>query len=153
VRGDIALFLGPVLVIGGVVAVVVFIVGNRGGSSICDRPVVPLGSSEISQLAFQAEDAGLTRVIEAASAGDAMAAKEAFSYADGGEVHNFTHYVDAPLREVDEELAKELCEAVTKIEEDFLFYRPADRVTIEATRIRELMRDAAEALGYTRPGG
>ena len=33
------------------------------------------------------------------------------------------------------------------------FDRRADRIAGQATRIRELLRDAAEALGYARPGG
>lgn len=151
-RADIALFLGVVLIIaGGVVAAVILLVPSGGGSGVCDRPLAPLGDGEISQIAFQAEEVGLTNVIEAASAGNVDAAEQAFSYTDNGAVHNFTHNVDGPLREVDEELAKELCEAVRDIEEEFLDRR-ADRVAIEATRIRELVRDAAEALGYARPG-
>jgi hypothetical protein len=155
-RRDIAMYLGALFVITGVVVVAVIIFvpsGGGGGSSVCDRPLPALGSSEMSQLAFQTEDAGLSKVIEAASAGDANAAEKAFLYDNKGEVHNFTHNVDPPLRRVNEELAKELCKAVTQIEEEFLVDRRADRIASQATRVRELIRDAAEALGYDRPGG
>jgi hypothetical protein len=150
VRGDIALFLGLVAVIGGgiVLAVVFLFGGGDGGSSACDSPLPPLGESEVSQLGFQTEEVGLTKVIEAATVGNLEAAESAFF----GDVHNFTHNVDAPLREVDEQLAKQICEVVVDIEEELAFNRNVSAVAADATRIRELLRDAAEALGFARPG-
>ncbi len=149
-RGDIVLFLGLVTVVGGgiIVAVVLFF-GGGGGGNPCDNPLAPLGDSEISQMGFQAEDAGLARVVQAATAGNLEAAESAFF----GDVHNFTHNVDAPLREVDEELAIELCEEITEIEEELAFGRRLSFIAGQATRIRELLQDAAEALGFARPGG
>jgi len=150
-RGDILLFLGLVIVIGGgVIAAVILLWGSGGGggSGVCDRPLAPLTDSEISQDAFQAEDDGLTRVIDTASAGDLPATQKTFF----DEVRSFTYDVDQPLREKDEELARELCEAVNSIEEELTVNQRADRVASMATRIRELIRDAAEALGYARPG-
>ena len=148
-RGDIALFLGLVGVI-TVVVVVVFLLmtGGGGGGNPCDDSLVPRGESDISQIGFQAEDVGLTTVIEAATAGDLEAAEEAFF----GDLQDFTHNVDQPVREVDEELAKELCEAVNGLEEELALGR-LERVSVEATRVRGLLRDAAKALGYARPGG
>jgi hypothetical protein len=93
----------------------------------------------------------MARVIQAASVGSLEAAESAFF----GDIHNFTHNVDEPLRQVNEELAKELCEAVIRLEEELppLSAQPsADRIAMEATSIRELLQDAAEALGYARPG-
>ncbi len=149
-RGDIVLFLGLVTVIGGgiVVAAVLFF-GGGGAGSPCDDPLVAIGQSEISQMGFQAEDAGLARVAQAATAGDLETAESAFF----GDVHNFTHNVDAPLREVDEALAKQICERITEIEEELAFGRRVSAIAGQATRIRELLQDAAEALGYARPGG
>ena len=150
-RGDIVLFLGLVMVVGGgiIVAAILFFGGGDGGDSACDDPLPPLGDSDISQLAFQTEDAGLARVAQAATAGDLEAAESAFF----GDVHNFTHDVDAPLREADKELAITLCEEITKIEEELAFGRRISVIAGQATRLRELIRDAAEALGYARPGG
>ncbi len=153
-RGDIALFLGLVAVIGGgITLAVVFIFGegdgDGGGNILCDEPLIPLCESDISQLGFQTEDVGLTRIIQFATAGDLEGAESAFF----GDVHNFTHNVDPAIREVDEELAKALCEAAIDIEEELALDRRADRIAGQATRIRELLRDAAEALGYARPGG
>ncbi|MCH8919472.1 MAG: hypothetical protein IIA23_02055 [Chloroflexi bacterium] len=150
-RGDIVLFLGLVMVIGGgiIVAAILFFGGGGGGDSACDDPLPPLGDSDISQLAFQTEDAGLARVAQAATTGDLEAAESAFF----GDVHNFTHDVDAPLREADKELAITLCEEITKIEEELAFGRRISVIAGQATRLRELIQDAAEALGYARPGG
>ena len=150
-RGDIVLFLGLVMVVGGgiIVAAILFFGGGGGGDSACDDPLPPLGDSDISQLAFQTEDAGLARVAQAATAGDLEAAESAFF----GDVHNFTHDVDAPLREADKELAITLCEEITKIEEELAFGRRISIIAGQATRLRELIQDAAEALGYARPGG
>jgi hypothetical protein len=150
-RGDIALFLGLVAVIGGgiVVAVILFLGGNGGGNSACDNALPPLGRSDISQAGFQAEDAGLAKVIQAASAGNLPAAEDAFY----GDVHGFTHNVDQPLRPIDEEMARDLCETVIHIEEELAIDRRVDVIASDAARIRALLRDAAEALGYARPGG
>ena len=150
-RGDIALFLSLVAVIGGgiVIGVVLLLGGDDGGNSACDNALAPLGTSDISQAGFQAEDVGLTRVIQAATAGNLAAAEEAFY----GDVHNFTHNVDPPWRALDEEAAKDLCETVIHIEEELAIDRRVDVIANDAARIRAYLRDAAEALGYARPGG
>jgi len=140
-----------VAVIGGgiVVAVIFLLGGNGGGNNACDNALPPLGRSDISQAGFQAEDAGLARVIQAASAGNLPAAEDAFF----GDVHNFTHNVDPPLRPIDEEMARDLCETVIHIEEELAIDRRVDVIASDAARIRALLQDAAEALGYVRPGG
>ena len=148
-RSDIVKFLALVTVIGGgIIAAVILVFRDNGGSSVCDQPLPPRGESDISQMGFQAEDAGLASVIDAASAGDLQGAQEAFF----GDVRSFTYGVDQPLREADEGLARELCEAVNDFEEELTVDRRADRVALEATRVRELIREAAAALGYARPG-
>ncbi len=149
-RGDIVLFLGLVTVVGGgiIAAVVLLFGGGGGGGSPCDDPLVALGQSEISQMGFQAEDAGLARVVQAATAGNLEAAESAFF----GDVHNFTHNVDPSIREADEELAKEICERIIEIEEEMAFGRRVSVIAGQATRLRELMQDGAEALGFARPG-
>ena len=152
-RGDIVLFLGLVTVIGGgIIAAVVFLLGGGGGGgSACNDPLPPLADSDISQLGFQTQDIGLTRMAEATSVGNLDSATEVW-YDNDSELHNFTHDVDAPLREADEELAKELCEAVIRFEDELISER-VGRVATEAIRVRDLLRDAAEALGFARPGG
>ena len=137
-------------VIGGgiVIAVILFLGGKGGGNNACNNALPPLGKSDISQAGFQAEDAGLAKVIQAATAANLPAAEDAFF----GDVHNFTHNVDPSLRPLDEELAKDLCESVIHIEEELAIDRRVDVIATDAARIRALLRDAAEALGYVRPG-
>jgi hypothetical protein len=152
-RGDILLFLSLVAVVGGgiIAAVILLFADDEGGGSgisVCDDPLPPRGVSDISESGFQAQDAGLTRVIEAASEGNLEATQDAFF----GEVHDFTRDVDQPLREVDEELAKDLCQVVNRVEEELAVNQRPDEVAAEARRIRGLLRRAAEALGYDRPG-
>ncbi len=152
--GDILKFLGLVTMIGGaLVAGVIFLVGDGGGgSNLCDKPLLPPSESEISQMDIQAGDAGLASVIEAASRGNVEAANEAF-YASNSEIQNFTRDMDQPLREVDEELARDLCEAATELGEEFVADEPeAEAITASAIRLRHLVGDAAETLGYARPG-
>ena len=154
-RRDIALFLGLVTVIGGAVIVAIFLLlgSDGGGSNACANPPPPFGETDISQLRFQAEDAGMAQVIQAASLGNLEASNEAF-YANNSEVHHFIHNIDAGLREVDEELAKELCETVITLEEALFAEEPnLPIIASVAARARDLLRDAAEALGYARPGG
>ena len=135
---------------GGIVVAVIFLLGgNGGGNNACDNALPPLGRSDISQAGFQAEDAGLAKVIQAASAGNLPAAEDAFF----GDVHNFTHNVDPPLRPIDEEMARDLCETVIHIEEELAIDRRVDVIASDAARIRALLQDAAVALGYVRPGG
>ena len=153
-RGDIALFLGLVIVIGGgIVVAVVFALGGDGSevsdTGACDNPLAPLGESDISHTGFQVQDEGLARAAQAASVGNLEAAESAFF----GDVHNFTHNIDQPLREVDQELAKELCEKTIEMEEELAIGRRVSIIAGLAARLRELMRDAAETLGYARPGG
>ena len=153
-RGDIALFLGLVIVIGGAVIVAIFLLfgSDGGGSNACANPQPPLGESDISQLGFHTEDVGMTRVFQAASVGNLEAANDAF-YANNGEIHNFSHNIDAGLREIDEELATELCDSIIKLEDALFAEQPnLARIASEAGRARDLLRDAAEALRFARPG-
>lgn len=69
-----------------------------------------------------------------------------------GGVHNFTHNVDGPVRDKDEDLAKELCEAVIELEEDFASHASSFDTSLDAQRLRDLLREAAQVLGYPPPG-
>ncbi len=135
-----------VLFIGGYFLISQVATGGGGGG--CDKPLAPLGTSNINAESFAEEDTGLGRVLSLLQAGDRAGAEAAFY----GPVHNFTHNVDPPLREVDKAAAKQLCREVLTIEEA-LFNRAPDLELISSVeKIRELIRDAAAALGYPRPG-
>lgn len=115
----------------------------------CDQPLPPIGeSAAVSAEAFQQEDAALGRVISLLERGDVAAAESAFY----GPTHNFMHNVDPVVRQRDEDLAKQLCRAVIELEDDLARRAPPFEVTVKMQRVRDLLRDSAEALGYPRPG-
>lgn len=120
--------------------------GGVGGT--CDEPLAPLDGGEIDAQAFDAEDEALGRVVGMLNLGDREGAEAAFF----GPVHAFTHNVDQPLRERDEDAAKELCEAVLDMENALATNAPSATVAAQIGLVRELLRDAAETLGYPRPG-
>jgi len=120
--------------------------GDDGGT--CDQELPPLGSSEISQSAFDEEDAALTRVISMLNVGDREGAQSAFF----GPAHNFTHNVDPPVRQKDQALARQLCEAIVIVEEGFPLGLASSQLATGMQDVQNLIRDSAEALGYQRPG-
>jgi hypothetical protein len=140
-------------ILGGVVVIAVggFFLGKTvmsgGGGGTCDKALPPLGSSEISEKAFQEEDAALGRILEMLSRGDTKGAESAFF----GPVHNFTHNIDPEVRRQDEDLAKNLCKAVIQLEDSLAFDRGAVKIGLDMQAVRNLLRDSAQALGYTRP--
>ncbi|MEX0683500.1 MAG: hypothetical protein WD904_04310 [Dehalococcoidia bacterium] len=123
-------------------------VSGGGGDDTCDKALVPLGQSEISADAFVTEEAALTRVIDFLNGGDRQAAEAAFF----GPAHNFTHNVDPEVREKDESLARDLCHAVVTLEDDLATNGSNQAIAAEVDRVRLLLRDIAETLGYPRPG-
>ena len=127
---------------------------RRGGGGGCDKALPPLpGAPNVSAEGFQAEDDALAEAIRYLNQGD-LDNTFAIFY---GDVHAFTHNIDAEVRAVDEELAKELCERVIQLEEDYdpppSVQRSVARMAASTTALREHLRDVAEALGFPRPGG
>ncbi len=123
--------------------------GAFGGSEAgaCDEALPPLGTSIVDGEAFAEKDEGLTRVLVFLEQGDRQGAEAAFY----GPVHNFTHSVDPPLREVDEPLAKELCHAVIDLENNLASRATDFEIIGGVEEVQLILRDAAEALGYPRP--
>jgi hypothetical protein len=125
-----------------------FLSGTIGRGSTCSHPLAPLGDqSPLSTQAFQKEDDALALVIQRASSGDRAGAESAFY----GDVHNFTHNVDKPLREHDAELGKELCHSVLDLEEALTSEISPVNLSTHVQRVRRNLADAAIALGYDRP--
>ena len=122
--------------------------GSSGGGNRCDEELAPLpGSSEVSAEAFQQEDEGLARVIEALERNDRAGADAAFY----GPVHAFTHNVDPTLRAEDEGAAKVLCEEVLEVEEELVVSGSNEDVLESVIAIRQILREAAVTLGYPAP--
>ncbi len=120
---------------------------ESSGTNICDRPLPALGSGQINEEKFNTVDGGMDLVIRLAAAGDVSRAQVAFFSV----VHDFTHDVDGPLRDSNDNLAIRLCKAVAQIEAEFAFGGEAATVAEEAEGIRDLLRQAAAEMGFA-PG-
>lgn len=116
----------------------------EGVRNLCERPLPPLVGRPITGETFAAMDAGMEQVRELAEGGDISGAHRTFFT----QVHDFTHDLDAPLRERDAELAKRLCAVVAQIEAEFAFGSDAAAIADYAGRVQALLRDAAAELGY-----
>jgi len=137
--------LAALLIGGGIFFVVSG--GLSGGGSTCDKALVALETSDLSAKGFAQEDSGLAQVIDLINRGDRSGAESAFY----GPVHNFTHNVDPSIREKDQQLGRQLCQAVLKIEDDLAFGASSLDVGLDAQHIRDLLRQAARAPGYSSP--
>ncbi|MCH7952673.1 MAG: hypothetical protein IIC25_02180 [Chloroflexi bacterium] len=123
-------------------------VGGSGGST-CDNELSRLpGPAAVTGKGFQEEDVVLGEVIGYLNQPDLDNAFSSFY----GEVHAFTHNIDPDVRAVDEEKAKEVCEAVLELEE-LLASDSQAAMSAAAAKLREELRGAAEVLGFDRPGG
>jgi hypothetical protein len=132
-----------------------FLFSQLGGATAdaCDKALPPLGSlSTIDAAAFAQEDVSLGHVIDLLDQGDLNAAGTIFY----GPVHSFTHNVDPGIRAKDETVAKTLCKAVYKLENDLLVatsHATTDQLSADTTAVRNALRDGAEVLGFPRPTG
>jgi hypothetical protein len=147
----------------GLGAIVVVFVGGfflfssltgGGGDSVCDNPLEPLPGAEAppnTAAGFQEADTNLGRLITFFQQGDLNAANSFFY----GATHNFMHTAEPAIRDGDEELGKELCEAVIQFENDFDTAGRTDPQVLaeEVIAIREYLRRGAEVLGFPRPNG
>lgn len=147
------------LAIGGVVVLVgggVFLFGGLGGGggATCDDELPRLpGRADVSAEGFQAEDEALAETLRFLNQGDVDNTFATFY----GDVHAFTHNIDPDVRAVDEDLSKRLCELVIQLEEEYdpppTQERSLARMASSTVALREHLRDVAEALGFSRPGG
>lgn len=123
-----------------------------GGGATCDNPLKPLGNSpDATAEGFAETDTGLGRLIGFLQQNDMNAANTLFY----GPTHNFMHTAEPVIREKDETLGKNLCEAVIQFETDFDAPGGTNPAILanEVTTIRNYLRDGAVALGFPRPGG
>ena len=131
-----------------------FLLSNiTGGSgSTCDQPLKSIGNAPNADAAgFQETDVGLGHLVGFLQQGDLDGANALFY----GPTHNFMHTAEPAIREKDETLGKNLCEAVIKFETDFDTSGATNLSLLanEVTIVRNYLRDGAEALGFPRPSG
>ena len=135
----------------GVVAIalvlVLILVGrdsDGGIGSNCSRPLPRLLQVELDDTEFNSAVLTLDQIALVAEAGNLPAAEEAFF----GGVHDFTHTLDAGLREEQPDIARSLCEDVLEIESGLIGGDP-DEVAELARRIVGIVRTVAPDFGVT----
>jgi hypothetical protein len=138
------------------VIVLIFVAGFflfsrcSSASSGCDKALGALGQSSLDATGFAQEDVSLGHVVDFLNQGDINAANTAFY----GDVHNFMHNADPPIRAKNLDLAKNLCNAVIKLETDLepSAHQTTATMAADAVLVRKYLDDGAVALGYPRPG-
>ncbi len=136
-----------VVIVGG--GIFLFIGGGGSGGTTCDSELSSLpGKADVTAEGFQEEDVALGQVIGYLNQADLDNAFASFY----GDVHAFTHNIDPDVRAADEEKAKAVCEAVIELEE-ILESNSTAAMAAATAQLREQLRDAAEVLGFPRPGG
>ena len=109
---------------------------------LCRAPLPPLTQLPLTESAFVSADDGLDTVTILAENGNLSSAELAFNLS----VHNLTHDVDGPLRQLDEALATRLCSETIVLEEQLYGRGDPTVVAAKARAIRDLLGAAREAL-------
>ena len=136
-----------VVIVGGGIFLFIGVGGSSGTTCDNELPRLP-GGSDVSAEGFQEEDLLLGQMIGDLNQSDLDNAFSSFY----GATHAFTHNIDPDVRAADEETAKRVCEAVLELERLLEGNSPGAMVAATAN-LREELRDAAEVLGFPRPGG
>lgn len=116
---------------------------SKPGSGACDTPIGRITTNPVTA----------ERIVNAVSKLQAMANAAADSNTGVmaglflGDAHDITHDIDGPLRDVDLELAKELCLSILNIEIQLGGTYDLATIETEATKSAALLVDAGEALG------
>ena len=117
--------------------------GNVADSGVCERPLAPFTTDAVTAERVQAAAAAMRQIQDAAGAGDEAEARVLFFE---GDAHNLTHDIDPPLRSLDVELAKKLCQSMLVLEIKILFPGELAVVAQEAGTSAQLLDEAAQVL-------
>ncbi len=109
----------------------------------CGRPLSALTGNPVTSERISAAAEGMRAVQAAAETPDPQGAKATFF----GETHALTHDIDPPLRAVDPELARLLCESVVILEVELATQPDLARVAGAAAASATQLEGAGEALG------
>jgi hypothetical protein len=112
-------------------------------SDLCSTAIPALTSAGVTKERLDAAVGKMAEVRQSAHSGDAAAARAAFA----GETHDITHDIDQPLRKVDTQLARDLCESVLSLEQQFAGTPDLQVVSLEARMSATLLEEAGGALG------
>ena len=118
-------------------------VGTSATAAVCERPLAAITKDAVTAERVQAAAAAMRRIQDAAGAGDEAEARVLFFE---GDAHNLTHDIDPPLRSLDVELAKKLCQSMLVLETKILFPGELAVVAQEAETSARLLDEAEQVL-------
>lgn len=110
----------------------------------CQQPTAPFTNSPVTRDRLQGAIAGMRRLAQGAAAGDRDGAPGLFF---GTDAHNVTHDIDAPLRQRDAALGKDLCRSMVTLELQLSGDRKMDVVRREAESIAAILERAGAEMG------
>lgn len=108
----------------------------------CRAPVGAVTEQPLTARRIEEAVARLRQVASLAKAGDQAGAEAAFA----GDAHNITHDIDGPLRVNHEQIAVDLCLAITEIERNLGANYDGDVIAQQAEESARLLEDGARAL-------
>lgn len=114
-------------------------------TSVCAGSIPPLTTGPVTQERLEAAVRKMGEVQQAAVAGDRATASAAFA----GDTHAVTHDIDQPLRAADPLLARDLCESIVIIEQQFNGANDLGAIAAAAAISAQLLADSGRAMGLT----
>lgn len=110
----------------------------------CQQPAAPFTTSSVTRERLEGAIAGMHRLAQAAAAGDWDGAPGLFF---GTDAHNVTHDIDAPLRQRDAALGKDLCRSMITLELQLSGDQKMDVVRREAESTAAILERAGVEMG------
>jgi hypothetical protein len=126
--------------------------GNAANAANCDAPLAPFTGNPPTEDRLIAAADGWRGIAAAAREGDIDRVRALYYTTDA---HNLTHDIDRPLREVDSDLARDMCLAVIVIENQMVTGLDTEVIAREADRVAAFLdeaRPAVAALPVPTPG-
>ena len=109
----------------------------------CGQPIGAITSDPLTLQRLQNAIEQLRQVSSLAGSGDKAGAEALFA----GEAHNITHDIDGPLRENDDQLAIDLCLAVSEIEGNLGASYDGEIVASKTSETADYLEQGGRALG------
>ena len=109
----------------------------------CDDPVAPLTGGEVTDARILLGSEGMLQIADAAADGRVDGAQTLFFSLNA---HSLTHDIDAPLRAVDEGLARDLCRRVIVLENQMAGTLDVAVIEREARAIADMLAQARAVL-------
>jgi len=136
-----ALFLGSSLFGGGNN-------DNSASAASCDKAVAPLTGQEVTDVRILKGSEGMLEMADAAANGRIDEVQALFFSNDA---HNLTHDINAPLRAVNPEAARDLCRRVIVLESQMAGTLDAAVIERETRAIAAMLNDARPLIAASSP--